>query len=107
MPGCCPSVWGMRRQFLLQGASALPAFPACLEECKLLIPSRRTRHGSSTDPVVRGSREFPSILGEFDDAALMKVRLSSNQGIFMAPTIYRRRSWRGREVMLLGETQRI
>ena len=44
----------------------------------------------------------PSILGEFDDAALMKAFGFFNQGIFMAPTIYREEILEGEEVMLLG-----
>ena len=47
----------------------------------------------------------PSILGEFDDAALMKAFGFFNQGIFMAPTIYREEILEGEEVMLIGETQ--
>ncbi len=47
----------------------------------------------------------PSILGEFDDAALMKAFGFFNQGIFMAPTIYREEILEGEGVMLIGETQ--
>ena len=46
----------------------------------------------------------PSILGEFDDAALMKAFGFFNQGIFMAPTIYREEILDG-EGDAAGETQ--
>ena len=85
----------------------LPAspFPACLMERKLLIPGRRTAMGRQLTRWFEEKRLSPQILGEFDDAALMKAFGFFNQGIFMAPTIYREEILEGEEVMLIGETQ--
>jgi len=71
----------------------LPAspFPACLMERKLLIPGRRTAMGRQLTRWFEEKALSPQILGEFDDAALMKAFGFFNQGIFMAPTIYRER----------------
>ncbi|MCH7375403.1 transcriptional activator NhaR [Aeromonas sp. MR19] len=80
-------------------------FPACLEERKLLIPGRRTAMGRQLTQWFEQQGISPSILGEFDDAALMKAFGFFNQGIFMAPTIYREEILEGEEVMLIGETQ--
>ena len=81
------------------------AFPACLEERKLLIPGRRTAMGRQLTQWFEQQGVSPSILGEFDDAALMKAFGFFNQGIFMAPTIYREEILEGEGVMLIGETQ--
>ena len=80
-------------------------FPGCLEERRLLIPGRRTAMGRQLTQWFEQQGVSPSILGEFDDAALMKAFGFFNQGIFMAPTIYREEILEGEEVMLLGETQ--
>ena len=47
----------------------------------------------------------PQILGEFDDAALMKAFGFSNQGIFVAPPIYQKEILDGEAVELVAQTQ--
>ena len=47
----------------------------------------------------------PQILGEFDDAALMKAFGFFNQGIFVAPSIYQGEILDGEEVELVAQTQ--
>lgn len=47
----------------------------------------------------------PQILGEFDDAALMKAFGLFNQRIFVAPSIYKHEILVEGDVALIGETQ--
>ena len=63
-------------------------FPACLDEYKLLIPGRRTAMGRKLHHWFDQMGITPNILGEFDDAALMKAFGLYQQSMFVAPSIY-------------------
>lgn len=64
-------------------------FPAILKDKKLLIPGRRTAMGRNVMHWFERHAIAPNILGEFDDAALMKAfALYHQDAIFLAPTIY-------------------
>lgn len=63
-------------------------FPACLEERKLLIPGRRSMLGRQLQRWLSSQELKVEILGEFDDAALMKAFGAANHAIFVAPTLY-------------------
>ncbi|GAL05993.1 transcriptional activator NhaR [Photobacterium aphoticum] len=63
-------------------------FPACLEEYKLLIPGRRTAMGRKLHHWFDQMGITPNILGEFDDAALMKAFGLYQKSMFVAPSIY-------------------
>ncbi|ABZ75642.1 transcriptional regulator, LysR family [Shewanella halifaxensis HAW-EB4] len=81
-------------------------FPECLEQGKLLIPGRRSSLGQQ---LVRWFDEKGlnvSILGEFDDAAMMKSFGFFKQGIFVAPSIYKQ-DILAHGMTLLGETSEI
>ncbi len=80
-------------------------FPACLNERKLLIPGRRTAMGRQLTRWFEEKALRPQILGEFDDAALMKAFGLFNQGIFVAPSIYKHEILVEGDVALIGETQ--
>ena len=80
-------------------------FPACLNERKLLIPGRRTAMGRQLTRWFEEKGLSPQILGEFDDAALMKAFGFFNQGIFVAPSIYQGEILDGEEVELVAQTQ--
>lgn len=80
-------------------------FPACLNERKLLIPGRRTAMGRQLTRWFEEKGLAPQILGEFDDAALMKAFGFFNQGIFVAPSIYQGEILDGEEVELVAQTQ--
>lgn len=79
-------------------------FPACLNERKLLIPGKRTAMGRQLTLWFEEKGLSPQILGEFDDAALMKAFGFFNQGIFVAPSIYQDELLGDEEVQVLGET---
>ncbi|MEM6160316.1 transcriptional activator NhaR [Erwinia sp. P6884] len=66
---------------------ALP-FPACLEQRKLLIPGRRSMLGRRLLNWFQIQGLQVDILGEFDDAALMKAFGTSSNAIFVAPSLY-------------------
>lgn len=63
-------------------------FPACLEERRLLIPGRRSMLGRKLLNWFNAQGLQVEILGEFDDAALMKAFGAAHNAIFVAPTLY-------------------
>ncbi|PHM71118.1 transcriptional activator NhaR [Xenorhabdus kozodoii] len=63
-------------------------FPACLEERRLLIPGRRSMLGRKLLTWIRNKNLAVEVLGEFDDAALMKAFGMYHNAIFIAPTFY-------------------
>ncbi|GGB02605.1 transcriptional activator NhaR [Agarivorans gilvus] len=63
-------------------------FPACLEQRSLLLPSRTSALGRKLSTWFDGLGLNVSVLGEFDDAALMKAFGAYTDGIFVAPAIY-------------------
>lgn len=81
-------------------------FPQCLEEDKLLIPGRKTSLGQQLIRWFGEKRLNISVLGEFDDAAMMKAFGYLNQGIFVAPSIYKQ-DILGYGMQLIGETSEI
>ncbi|SFP26967.1 LysR family transcriptional regulator, transcriptional activator of nhaA [Enterovibrio norvegicus DSM 15893] len=64
------------------------SFPAVIEEYKLLIPGTRTAMGRKLMHWFDSQGITPNILGEFDDAALMKAFGSNHRAMFVAPTFY-------------------
>ncbi|QIR15245.1 transcriptional activator NhaR [Shewanella aestuarii] len=78
-------------------------FPACLEQEKLLIPGIRTSLGQQLHRWFAEKNLNVSILGEFDDAAMMKAFGYFKRGIFVAPSIYRH-DILSQGMVLLGET---
>ncbi|MDP5145188.1 transcriptional activator NhaR [Shewanella sp. ULN5] len=81
-------------------------FPACLEQEKLLIPGIRTSLGQQLHSWFAEKNLNVSILGEFDDAAMMKAFGYFKRGIFVAPSIYRH-DILSQGMVLLGETSDI
>ncbi|MFD2179887.1 transcriptional activator NhaR [Veronia pacifica] len=73
--------------FCSQAVSGLK-FPDCLERKKLLIPGSRTAMGSKVKQWFDTQGITPDILGEFDDAALMKAFGVNSDAIFLAPSSY-------------------
>jgi LysR family transcriptional activator of nhaA len=67
---------------------SLMPFPECLRHHKLLIPGRRSMLGRKVLNWLQSQDLAVDILGEFDDAALMKAFGVANQAIFVAPTLY-------------------
>ncbi|ATA19432.1 LysR family transcriptional regulator [Gibbsiella quercinecans] len=63
-------------------------FPACLEQRRLLLPGRRSMLGRQLLNWLNIQGLQVEILGEFDDAALMKAFAMYHNAIFVAPTRY-------------------
>ncbi len=63
-------------------------FPACLEERRLLIPGRRSMLGRKLLNWIHSQGLKVEILGEFDDAALMKAFGAAHNAVFVAPSLY-------------------
>ncbi|WP_065187474.1 transcriptional activator NhaR [Shewanella woodyi] len=79
------------------------SFPECLEQGKLLIPGKRTSLGQQLYHWFDVNGLNVNILGEFDDAAMMKAFGYFKQGIFVAPSIYKQ-DILSHGMHLLGET---
>ncbi|CAD6366929.1 Transcriptional activator protein NhaR [Shewanella hafniensis] len=78
-------------------------FPACLEQGRLLIPGRKTSLGQQLYRWFDEQNLNVKILGEFDDAAMMKAFGYLKRGIFVTPSIYRQEVI-SHGMNLLGET---
>ncbi len=74
--------------FFCSGNVKEVSFPAVLEQRKLLIPGSRTSMGRKVLQWFDRQGLKPDILGEFDDAALMKAFGAYHQSMFVAPSIY-------------------
>ncbi|KZX66506.1 transcriptional activator NhaR [Vibrio sp. HI00D65] len=78
-------------------------FPAVLEQRKLLIPGCRTSMGRKILQWFDRQGLKPDILGEFDDAALMKAFARYHHDvIFLAPTLYMSEVEQDTSLQLLG-----
>jgi len=78
-------------------------FPAVLEQRKLLIPGSRTSMGRKILQWFDRQGLKPDILGEFDDAALMKAFARYHHDvIFLAPTLYMSEVEQDTSLQLLG-----
>ncbi|WP_431223794.1 transcriptional activator NhaR [Serratia sp. L9] len=87
--------------FCRQPAPHLP-FPACLEQRRLLIPGRRSMLGRKLLNWFNTQGIKVEILGEFDDAALMKAFGLYHNAIFVAPTLYARDIYNDDDVVEIG-----
>ncbi|KLV07609.1 MULTISPECIES: transcriptional activator NhaR [Photobacterium] len=74
--------------FFCSDTDKVQNFPACIENYKLLIPGRRTAMGRKLHHWFDRMGITPNILGEFDDAALMKAFGLYQKSMFVAPSIY-------------------
>ncbi|ATF94197.1 Na(+)/H(+) antiporter regulatory protein [Cedecea neteri] len=74
--------------FWCKGPAPEQSFPACLETRRLLIPGRRSMLGRKLLNWINIQGLKIEILGEFDDAALMKAFGAAHNAIFVAPTLY-------------------
>ena len=87
--------------FCRQPAPELP-FPACTEQRKLLIPGRRSMLGRKLLNWFNTQGIQVEILGEFDDAALMKAFGMYHNAIFVAPTLYAQDTYNDDNVVEIG-----
>ena len=81
-------------------------FPECLEQDKLLIPGRATSLGQQLFHWFDEKGLDVDILGEFDDAAMMKAFGYFQKGIFVAPSIYQQ-DILAHGIAVLGQTDEV
>lgn len=83
-------------------------YPAVLEEHKLLIPGSRTAMGRKVRQWFDRQGIQPNILGEFDDAALMKAFARYHPDvIFMAPLLYMNEMEQNLSLQLISRIEEI
>ncbi|WP_342322271.1 transcriptional activator NhaR [Kosakonia sp. BYX6] len=82
-------------------------FPACLEERRLLIPGRRSMLGRKLLNWFNVQGLQVEILGEFDDAALMKAFGAAHNAIFVAPTSYASDFYADERVVEIGRVENV
>jgi LysR family transcriptional activator of nhaA len=62
-------------------------FPACLDGVPMLVPSASSAVRQQLEGWFAKHQITPVVVGEFDDAALMKAFGREGQGVFMAPSV--------------------
>lgn len=82
-------------------------FPECLEERRLLIPGRRSMLGRKLLNWINSQGLKVEILGEFDDAALMKAFGAAHNAIFVAPTLYAQDFYRNGNIVEIGRIDNV
>ncbi|MCS3433018.1 transcriptional activator NhaR [Klebsiella sp. BIGb0407] len=82
-------------------------FPACLEQRRLLIPGRRSMLGRKLLNWIQTQGLQVEILGEFDDAALMKAFGETHSAIFVAPTGYMQNIYSDDSIVELGRLDNV
>ncbi|WP_300000135.1 transcriptional activator NhaR [uncultured Cedecea sp.] len=82
-------------------------FPACLEHRRLLIPGRRSMLGRKLLNWIQTQGLQVEVLGEFDDAALMKAFGEMHSAIFVAPTSYISNSGNNENTVELGRLENV
>ncbi|WP_437613366.1 transcriptional activator NhaR [Erwinia sp. V71] len=82
-------------------------FPACLQQRRLLIPGRRSMLGRKLLNWFQSQGIAVEILGEFDDAALMKAFGAANNAIFVAPSLYGQDIYRDEEIVEIGRIESV
>ncbi len=65
----------------------LGVFPACLDGLPMLVPGASSSVRRQLEGWFARHRLAPVVVGEFDDAALMKAFGREGQGVFMAPSV--------------------
>ncbi|HEY3986062.1 transcriptional activator NhaR [Cedecea sp.] len=88
--------------FWCKGPAPEQPFPACLETRRLLIPGRRSMLGRKLLNWINIQGLKIEILGEFDDAALMKAFGAAHNAIFVAPTLYAQDIYNDDDIVEVG-----
>ena len=80
-------------------------FPYSLEGAPMLLPLQKTTLREELDLWLESLNITPAIIGEFDDAALLKAFGQRGDGIFMAPTVIEDEIRRQYQVSVVGRTE--
>ena len=79
-------------------------FPACLDGTPMLLPSASSAMRRRLDLWLTKHRLRPRVVGEFDDAALMKAFGSEGRGVFMSPAVLEAETCAQYGVQVLGRS---
>jgi LysR family transcriptional activator of nhaA len=82
-------------------------FPKSLDGAPVLLPTEHTAVRRSLDRWFDALRIQPSVVGDFDDRALMFSFGQDGEGIFPAPSVIERHVQRTAGVRLVGRTERV
>ncbi len=82
-------------------------FPDSLNGALMLLPFQSTTLRGDLDLWFESLQIVPHIVGEFDDAALLKAFGQKGDGIFMAPTVIEDEIRRQYQVSVVGRTEEI
>jgi LysR family transcriptional activator of nhaA len=82
-------------------------FPQSLDGAPMLLPTENTALRRSLEHWFAAEKLRPQVVGEFDDAALLKVCGETGMGIFAAPAVIRNEVERQHQVEEVGSTQKV
>ncbi len=82
-------------------------FPFSLSGAPMLLPLRSVTLREELDLWFESLQIAPLIVGEFDDAALLKAFGQKGDGIFMAPTVIEDEVQRQYKVSIVGRTEKV
>ncbi len=79
-------------------------FPLCLDGAPMLLPGATSAMRQRFDFWLAGHKIRPRVIGEFDDAALMKAFGGEGRGVFMTPTVLESETQAQYGVRVVGRT---
>jgi LysR family transcriptional activator of nhaA len=82
-------------------------FPACLDGMPMLMPGEDSSARGRLEQWLQSERLSPHIVGEFDDAALMKAFGQAGHGIFPAPAVLAEEVAKQFKVCEIGRTSMV
>jgi LysR family transcriptional activator of nhaA len=80
-------------------------FPQCLDGAPMLLQGVSSALRQRLHQWLANQQLQPQVVGEFDDAALMKAFGSKGRGVFMSPTVLEKETCRQYGVQVLGRSQ--
>ncbi len=82
-------------------------FPACLDGLPMLVPSASTSVRQQLEGWFAKHQIAPVVVGEFDDAALMKAFGREGLGVFMAPSVLDEETRQQFDATAIGRTDEL
>jgi LysR family transcriptional activator of nhaA len=83
------------------------AFPQCLDGAPMLLQSTASAMRQRFDFWLAARKIRPRVIGEFDDAALLKAFGGEGRGVFMAPTVLESETSAQYGVRVVGRTEEL
>lgn len=82
-------------------------FPGCLDGLPMLVPGPTSSVRRQLDGWFARHQLSPVVVGEFDDAALMKAFGREGQGVFMAPSVLEKETCVQFDAVVIGRTDEL